>query len=81
MSGLPYEGTWIWKGKNMRENLILLNLIRWITHRENELNKMTGNLRLSQKTEFDKGKIKFLNGKAQMCRDILEKVEELNEIN
>ena len=63
----------------MNERQILLSLIRWIAHRENELSKTIGNLRLSQKTDFDKGKIKFLNGKAQMCRDILEKVEELNE--
>jgi len=62
----------------MREKRILLDLIRWVVYRENELSKMTGNLRLSQETEFDKGKIKFLMGKSQMCQDMLEKVEELN---
>jgi len=64
----------------MREKRILLVLIKWIARTENELSKTIGNLRLSQKTDFDKGKIKFLNGKAQMCRDVLEKVEELNNM-
>ena len=63
----------------MREKRILLSLIRWITYRENELSKKIANSRLYGKSDFDKNKVHFLSGKVQMCRDILEKVEEFND--